>query len=112
MKKNVDIKFRLRFRRIKDSATGESVMGSKNVLITMRVAYGSLRMEFTTGYHIDEECWDAKAQYAIGGSNGKSADEINGGLMRLSRYAHDTVKQFFRTAKRSGHEDYILGCLS
>lgn len=29
MKKNVDIKFRLRFRRIKDSATGESVMGSK-----------------------------------------------------------------------------------
>ncbi len=51
MKKNVDIKFRLRFRRIKDSATGESVMGSKNVLITMRVAYGSLRMEFSTGGH-------------------------------------------------------------
>ena len=106
MKKNVDIKFRLRFRRIKDSATGESVMGSKNVLITMRLAYGSLRMEFTTGYHIDEECWDAKAQYAIGGSNGKSADEINGGLMRLSRYAHDTVNLFMEKGVEPTQEEF------
>ena len=95
MKTNVDIKFRLRQRRVNDPATGMRVMGSKKVLITMRVNYELMRMEFTTGYHIDEECWDARAGYAIGGCYGKSADEINGGLMRLSRYVHDTVNLFY-----------------
>ena len=58
------------------------------------------------GYHIDEECWDAKAQYAIGGSNGKSADEINGGLMRLSRYAHDTVNLFMEKGVEPTQEEF------
>ena len=53
METKLDIKFRLKQRRVVDRETGKSVQSTKNVLITMRVVYGRLSMEFTTGYHIN-----------------------------------------------------------
>ena len=36
----LDIKFRLKQRKIRDPKTGLNVQSSRNVLITMRVVYG------------------------------------------------------------------------
>ena len=40
METKLDIKFRLKQRRVVDRETGESAHSTKNVLITMRVVYG------------------------------------------------------------------------
>ena len=90
----LDIKFRLKQRKIRDPKTGLNVQSSRNVLITMRVVYGTINMELTTGYHINLDCWDTKNGVAIGASDGKSADEINNGLTRLSKSIKDTVLYF------------------
>ena len=45
-----------------------------------------MRLEFSTEYHIDVLRWDQNAERAIGPNrDGQSADEINGGIMRLAR---------------------------
>ena len=44
MNKNVDIKFRLKFRKKFNPDTGTMDNITKNVLITMRVLYKSMRM--------------------------------------------------------------------
>lgn len=90
----LDIKFRLKQRKIRDPKTGLNVQSSRNVLITMRVVYGTISMELTTGYHINLDCWDTKNGVAIGASGGKSADEINNGQTRLSKSIKDTVLYF------------------
>ena len=53
METKLDIKFRLKQRKVKDPETGMSVQSTRNVLITMRVVYGTISMEFTTGYHVN-----------------------------------------------------------
>ena len=47
-------------------------------------------MEFTTGYHINVECWDSISGIAVGASDGKSADEINTGLGRMAKRTNPT----------------------
>lgn len=71
MATKTDIKFRLKPRMIKDRRTGEKVTDPENALITMRVTYGTMRMEFSTGIHIIMECWDSWSEQAIGSSYGK-----------------------------------------
>ena len=108
METKLDIKFRLRQRKVKDSETGMSVQSTRNVLITMRVVYGTISMEFTTGYHVNVDCWDAKKGFAIGASDGKSADEINGGLARLAKSIRDTAQLFEEKEKRPTLEEFKI----
>ena len=88
----VIVKFRIRPRRAKAPATGKSMSSTENLLITMRVTYGGLRMEFSTGYNIDAGKWDAKE----GRSTGKdeSDSKINEGLMQMVSHVHNTLDYF------------------
>ena len=108
METKLDIKFRLKQRKVKDPETGMSVQSTRNVLITMRVVYGTISMEFTTGYHVNADCWDAKKGFAIGASDGKSADEINGGLARLAKSIRDTAQLFEEKEKRPTLEEFKI----
>lgn len=93
MSNQVDVKFRLKQRKAKGSQSGN--LTTENVLITMRVTYLSMRLEFSTGYHIDALRWDQQSERAIGPNrDGQSADEINGGIMRLARNVRDAAKMF------------------
>ena len=93
MSNQVDVKFRLKQRKAKGSQSGN--LTTENVLITMRVTYLSMRLEFSTGYHIDALRWDQKSERAIGPNrDGQSADEINGGIMRLARNVRDAARMF------------------
>lgn len=66
MKTIVDVKFRIKPKRVNDPVAGKEVVSAKHLLITMRVRFGSMRLEFSTGYNIDAEFWDAKAGHSIG----------------------------------------------
>ena len=92
MSNQVDVKFRLKQRKSKGSQSGNL---TTEILITMRVTYLSMRLEFSTGYHIDALRWDQNAERAIGPNReGQSADEINGGIMRLARNIRDAARMF------------------
>ena len=92
MSNQVDVKFRLKQRKSKGSQSGNL---TTEILITMRVTYLSMRLEFSTGYHIDALRWDQNAERAIGPNrDGQSADEINGGIMRLARNIRDAARMF------------------
>ena len=104
MATKTDIKFRLKPRWFIDHQTGEKVIDNENSLITIRITYESMRLEYSTGYHINAACWDANAGYAIGGSFGKSSEEINGGIMHYKKSALNTIdlyieKEAFPTQK-------------
>lgn len=95
METRLDIKFRLKPRKAKNSIYDIEGFNTENVLITMRVTYDKMRLEFTTGYHIDARYWDAVAERAIGnGSDGKTAEEINKGLTNLSYAVRATAVMF------------------
>ena len=94
MATKTEIRFRLKPRWFIDSQTGERKIDDDNSLITMRITYGAMRLEYSTGYHIKAAYWDTNAGYAIGGSFGKSSDEINGGLVRFKKSAIETIKLF------------------
>lgn len=94
MATKTDIKFRLKPRWFIDHQTGEKVIDNENSLITIRITYESMRLEYSTGYHINAACWDANAGYAIGGSFGKSSEEINGGIMHYKKSALNTIDLF------------------
>ena len=94
MATKTEIRFRLKPRWFIDSQTGERNIDDDNSLITMRITYGAMRLEYSTGYHIKATYWDTNAGYAIGGSFGKSSDEINGGLVRFKKSAIETIKLF------------------
>lgn len=95
METNLDIRFRLRARRSKNVVNNEYAFTTENVLITMRVSYNSMRMEFSTGYHIDTRYWDQAAERAIGnGSDGTSSEVINNGLEKLAYAVKDTATLF------------------
>ena len=88
----VIVKFRIRPRRAKAPATGKSKSSTENLLITMRVTYGGLRMEFSTGFSIDAGKWDAKEGRSIG--KDESDNKINDGLMQIVSHVHYTVDYF------------------
>ena len=108
METKLDIKFRLKQRLVTHPVTGETVHSTRNVLITMRVVYGKLSMEFTTGYHINVECWDAISGFAVGASDGKSADEINNGLAGLAKSIRETAQLFDEKEKIPTSEEFKL----
>ena len=88
----VVVKFRIKPRRAKAPATGKSKSSTENLLITMRVTYGGLRMEFSTGFSIDAGKWDAKEGRSIG--KDESDNKINDGLMQIVSHVHYTVDYF------------------
>ena len=94
MATKTDIKFRLKPRWFIDHETGKKVIDDENSLITMRITYESMRLEYSTGIHINAACWDARKSYAIGGSFGKSSDEINSGILHYKRSALRTIDLF------------------
>ena len=103
MKTIVDVKFRIKPKRVNDPVSGKEIVSAKHLLITMRVRYGSMRLEFSTGYNIDAEFWDAKAGHSIG--MGETDHEINNGLKKMVSYVRDTVtlfmeKEMFPTQKQ------------
>ena len=105
MSNQVDVKFRLKQRKAKGSQAGN--LTTENVLITMRVTYLSMRLEFSTGYHIDALRWDQQSERAIGPNrDGQSADEINGGIMRLARNVRDAAKMFEEMEKVPTQEEF------
>jgi integrase len=108
METRFDIKFRLKPRRVKVPATGEIVQSTKNVLITMRVTYGATRFEFSTGYHINADCWDSDGGYAIGAGNGMSSDEINGGLAKFAKCAKRVFELYDEKEKIPTPEEFKI----
>lgn len=91
----VDVKFRLKQRKLKETLFREGGMSTENVLITMRVHYLNMRLEFSTGYHADVACWDPESEcVTCANRDGLSADEINGGLMRLARNIKSAARMY------------------
>jgi len=94
-KKNTDVYFRLKYRKKFNPDNGLMERITQNVLITMRITYKSMRIELSTGYHIDALRWDDKSQMVLGPNrDGLSADEINLGLMQLSRNVNEAAKLY------------------
>lgn len=103
----LDVKFRLKQRKLKGSLLNEGGMTTENVLITMRVTYLSMRLEFSTGFHIDVTCWDSESECATGPNReGQSADEINGGLMRLARNIKSAARMYEEMEKVPSQEEF------
>lgn len=50
MEAKLEIKFRLKQRKSISARNGGYGFNTENTLITMRVTYNTMRMEFTTGY--------------------------------------------------------------
>lgn len=70
---------------------------TQNVPIRMRVVFASQRIEFTTGYRIDMEKWDADKQRVRNGCTNKlkqSASEINTELLRQYTEIQNVFKEF------------------
>ena len=107
MEAKLEIKFRLKQRKSISAQNGGYGFNTENTLITMRVTYNTMRMEFTTGYHIDTCYWDATAGKAIGnGSDGKSAEEINRGLSDLAFAARATAVMFSERGYAPTQEEF------
>lgn len=74
-----------------------NVLVTDNIPIRMRVIYGGNRIEFSTGYRIDESKWDADKQRIKNGCTNKlkqSSSEINGDLLKYYTNIHDIFKEF------------------
>lgn len=75
----------------------DGVLIEENMPIRMRVVFGGNRIEFTTGYRIDNNKWDVSAQRVKKGFSNKlkqSYSEINSELNRLEYLVHDIFKEF------------------
>ena len=92
MKTKIDVKFRIRPLRGKKGAEGLAMQSDRKHLVTMRIVFNSLRMEFSTGYHVNATNWDQEAGCSVGID--KSDYEINNGLMLMVGYVRDTVSLF------------------
>ena len=69
----------------------------ENVPIRMRVVFGGKRIEFTTGYRIDMNKWDAEIGRVKKGCSNKlkqSFSEINADLNRYESIIHDIFKEY------------------
>lgn len=94
MNNDLVVRFRVKYKscRSQESAQGNV---SSDELITRRISYNSMRMEFSTGYQIDPLRWDDEGQCVTGPSrDGTSAREINLGLMRFKRMAYEVETLF------------------
>jgi len=73
------------------------VLVTENIPIRMRVIYGGDRIEFTTGYRIDESKWDSDKQRVRNGCTNKlkqSASEINSDLLKYYTDIQNIFKEF------------------
>ena len=74
-----------------------NVLVTNNVPIRMRVIYGGNRIEFSTGYRIDESKWDVDKQRIKNGCTNKlkqSSSEINGDLLKYYTDIQNIFKKF------------------
>lgn len=74
-----------------------NVLVTDNIPIRMRVIYGGNRIEFSTGYRIDESKWDPDKQRVKNGCTNKlkqSSSEINGDLLKYYTDIQDIFKEF------------------
>lgn len=74
-----------------------NVLVTDNTPIRMRVIYGGNRIEFSTGYRIDESKWDVDKQRIKNGCTNKlkqSSSEINGDLLKYYTDIQDIFKEF------------------
>lgn len=75
----------------------DNVLVTENIPIRMRVIYGGDRIEFTTGYRIDELKWDADKQRVKNGCTNKlkqSSSEINSDLLKYYTDIQNIFKEF------------------
>lgn len=85
------IQFSLKMRSYK----GEKII--ENLQIRMRVSYNSQRLEFLTGYSIDVDDWDVKAQRVKKNKYNKkkeSYSDINSYLNKASYEMDESFKEF------------------
>ena len=78
---------------------------TQNVPIRMRVVFASQRIEFTTGYRIDMEKWDADKQRVRNGCTNKlkqSASEINTELLRQYTEIQNVFKELSGRRREDG----------
>ena len=74
-----------------------NVLVTDNMPIRMRVIYGGNRIEFSTGYRIDESKWDADKQRVKNGCTNKlkqSSSEINSDLLKYYTDIQNIFKEF------------------
>ena len=74
-----------------------NVLVTDNIPIRMRVIYGGKRIEFSTGYRIDESKWDTDKQRIKNGCTNKlkqSSSEINGDLLKYYTDIQNIFKEF------------------
>ena len=74
-----------------------NVLVTDNIPIRMRVIYGGDRIEFSTGYRIDESKWEADKQRVKNGCTNKlkqSSSEINGDILKYYTDIQDIFKGF------------------
>ena len=94
MNNSLVVKFRIKYRSYKSLEQNEKNV-SRDELITMRISYNSMRMEFSTGYSVDPLRWDDEEQCVTGPSrDGTSAREINLGLKKFKKIANEVVTIF------------------
>lgn len=80
-----------------ESRKKDGIPITQNVPIRMRVIFASQRIEFTTGYRIDMEKWDADKQRVKNSCTNKlkqSASEINSELLRQYTEIQNVFKEF------------------
>ena len=68
MNQNLQIRFRLKERKVSGQSSVLKGNSGKDALITMRIYYQSMRIEYSTGYRVDVLRWDDVAQCATGPS--------------------------------------------
>jgi len=74
-----------------------NVLVTDNVPIRMRVIYVGIRIDFSTGYRIDESKWESDKQRVKNGCANKlkqSSSEINGDLLKYYTDIQDIFKAF------------------
>lgn len=74
-----------------------NVLVTDNMPIRMRVIYGGTRIEFSTGYRIDELKWDTDKQRVKNGCTNKlkqSSSEINSDLLKYYTDIQNIFKEF------------------
>lgn len=75
----------------------DNILVTDNVPIRMRVIYGGNRIEFSTGYRIDESKWEEDKQRVKNGCTNKlkqSSSEINGDLLKYYTDIQNIFKEF------------------
>lgn len=75
----------------------DNILVTDNVPIRMRVIYGGTRIEFSTGYRIDESKWEEDKQRVKNGCTNKlkqSSSEINSDLLKYYTDIQNIFKEF------------------